>query len=378
MGPILHRSGPVDPRVVPSSLMPARAFLLVLFVSCARDAHDAENAAPVSPAFIVDGALDVDGNAVRLGVSNGAFVDAATLPPSTRVVDLAGKFVVPAFIDSHVHLAYYPVAADLPKGGIAGAVDFAAPLTALASPPTELEVRWAGPMITPLLGYPTQGWGAGGFGLEVATPDEAAAAVDQILDAGASFIKTPLVGAQGVSDEMLAAVVVRAHERDVRVAVHALGSADATRAVASEVDLFGHTPTEALTPEQVAGWGERAVVGTLSAFGGSQAALDNLRALADAGALVLYGTDLGNSLVVGIQPAELDALLRAGFSGNDIVHSATDRAADYWGMTDLGRLEPEKRASFLVLADDPNTAPLTLATPTAVVIDGKILAGTLP
>jgi imidazolonepropionase-like amidohydrolase len=345
----------------------ARALTLLLFVTaCARDAEHAANAARTPPPYIVDGALDADGNAVRLGVSNGSFVDAATLPPDTRVVDLAGSFVVPAFIDSHVHLAYYPVAADLPKGGIAGAVDFAAPLAALASPPTEVEVRQSGPMITPLFGYPTQSWGSGGFGLEVATPDEAAAAVEQLLDAGASFVKTPLLGAQGVNDDVLAAIVARAHGRGARVAI------------ASEVDLFAHTPAEALTPEQVAAWGSRAVVGTLSAFGATAAALDNLRALADAGALVLYGTDLGNSRDVAIQAAELDALVRAGFGGNDIVHSATDRAADYWGMNDLGRLEPEKRASFLVLAEDPSTAPLVLATPTAVVMNGEVLTGSLP
>jgi imidazolonepropionase-like amidohydrolase len=359
--------------------LPARALTLLLLVTaCARDAEHAVGAAPTPPPYIVDGALDADGNAVRLGVSDGSFVDAATLPPDTRVVDLTGRFVVPAFIDSHVHLAYYPVAADLPKGGIAGAVDFAAPLAALASPPTGVEVRQSGPMITPLFGYPTQSWGSGGFGLEVPTADEAAAAVDQLLDAGAAFVKTPLLGAQGVNDEMLAAIVARAHERGARVAVHTLGAVDAARAIASEVDLFAHTPAEALTPEQVAAWGDRAVVGTLSAFGATTAALDNLRALAGAGALVLYGTDLGNSRDAAIQAAELDALVRGGFSGNDIVHSATDRPADYWGMNELGRLAPEKRASFLILAEDPSTAPLALTTPTAVVMNGEVVAGSLP
>ena len=353
--------------------------LLALLAGCSREANDTRRpeAARATP-YILDGALDVDGNTVRLGVSDGAFVVAESLPEGTRVVDLTGSFVVPAFIDSHVHLAYYPVAADLPKGGIAGAVDFAAPLGALASPPAGLVVEQSGPMLTPLLGYPTQSWGAGGYGLEVATPEEAATAVDRLLDAGASFVKTPLLGAQGVNDEVLAALVARAHDRGARVAVHALAAADATRAVASEADIFAHTPTEALAAEQLAAWGSRAVVGTLSAFGASQAALANLRALADAGALVLYGTDLGNTRTVGIQPAELDALVRAGFSGDDIVHSATDRAADFWGMEELGRLEPGKRASFLVLMEDPAVAPATLAAPSGVVMDGVTVAGALP
>jgi imidazolonepropionase-like amidohydrolase len=349
----------------------------IFLAACGREASDAPPATP-DPPYIIDGALDVDANAVRLGVSNGAFVDADSLPPDTRVVDLTGTFVVPAFIDSHVHLAYYPVAADLPKGGIAGAVDFAAPLAALATPPASILLEQSGPMLTPPLGYPTQSWGAGGFGLEVATPEDAANAVDRLLDAGASFVKTPLLGAQGVNDEVLASIVERSHGRQARVAVHALGAADAARAIASSADLFAHTPTETLTAEQAAAWGDRAVVGTLSAFGAGDAAVTNLRALADAGALVLYGTDLGNSSVVGIQLAELEALARAGFTGSDIVHSATDRAADFWGMDELGRLEPGKDASFLVLVEDPHLTPAVLVAPSSVVMKGVTVAGALP
>ena len=42
-----------------------------------------------------------------------------------------------------------------------------------------------------------------------------------------------------------------------------------------------------------------AVVSTLAAFGGSPAAVDNLRRLHAAGATVLYGTDLGNTRDAG-------------------------------------------------------------------------------
>jgi imidazolonepropionase-like amidohydrolase len=81
---------------------------------------------------------------------------------------------------------------------------------------------------------------------------------------------------------------------------------------------------------------------------------------------------------VGIQLAELEALARAGFTGRDIVHSATDRAADFWGMDALGRLEPGKDASFLVLAEDPHLTPAVLAAPSSVVMKGVTVAGVLP
>jgi imidazolonepropionase-like amidohydrolase len=119
-------------------------------------------------------------------------------------------------------------------------------------------------------------------------------------------------------------------------------------------------------------------VSTLDAFGASQAASDNLRAFAARGALVLYGTDLGNTRTVGIQASEIDGLVRSGFSGAAIVRSATSDAARFWGFTELGRLDPGARASFLVLDEDPGVNPQTLAAPHAVVFDGRLVAGTLP
>jgi len=355
---------------------------LAVLVGCAFGCRGATEqpspAAPSAPArpYRIVGAVDVDGNAVSIGVRGEDFVPEDELESDADVFDLGGRVVVPAFIDSHVHLAYWAVAAELPAGGVAGAVDFAAPITTLDDE-FPIFVQGSGPMITPLLGYPTQGWGAGGFGREVASPEEAAAAVHELLDAGATFVKTPLQGTTGVDDAMLAAIVEAAHERGVRVAVHALAVEDAARAAASEVDILGHTPTDPLPSDVVTAWGDRAVVGTLSAFG-SPDAVTNLRALADGGALVLYGTDLGNTRVAGIQSGEVDALVRAGFTGAEIVHSATDRAADFWGFSALGRLEAGRRASFLVLSTDPNLDPQALVSPAAVVIDGVVVAGTLP
>jgi imidazolonepropionase-like amidohydrolase len=199
-----------------------------------------------------------------------------------------------------------------------------------------------------------------------------------VLDAGATFVKTPLSGASGVDDAVLAAIVERTHARGARVSVHALGATDAARAVAAGVDIFGHTPTEPLAAELVQAWRERTVVSTLSAFGSSDSAVENLRAFAAAGALVLYGTDLGNTRTAGVQSAEIDALVRSGLTGSDIVRAATSDAAQFWGFDELGRLESGARASFLVLDEDPDDDPQTLAAPHAVVFDGRLVAGALP
>jgi len=46
----------------------------------------------------------------------------AALAAQAKRIDVTGRFLAPAFIDSHVHLSYLPRAADLAAGGIAAAV----------------------------------------------------------------------------------------------------------------------------------------------------------------------------------------------------------------------------------------------------------------
>lgn len=157
-------------------------------VACHREQIAKSDGGTAQEGFFIRGGRGLQGEAIAFGVVAGRIVPIEDLPKANPVVDLGGRFVVPAFIDSHVHLSYYSVADALPRGGIVGAVDFAAPVASLElSYP--IAVRRAGPMLTPIGGYPTRGWGAGGYGLEVASPAEAAQAVDRLLDAGADLIK---------------------------------------------------------------------------------------------------------------------------------------------------------------------------------------------
>ena len=75
---------------------------------------------------------------------------------------LTGHWIVPAFIDSHVHLSYLNQPEELASGGVAAVVDHAAPLGFFDAAFTPLAVRGSGPMVTAVAGYPTQSWGANG------------------------------------------------------------------------------------------------------------------------------------------------------------------------------------------------------------------------
>ncbi|MCA9717177.1 MAG: amidohydrolase family protein [Myxococcales bacterium] len=316
------------------------------------------------------GRLDLeleDGFITAVGVFDGATLEGA------EVIDVTGKWLCPAFIDSHVHLAYLPVASSLAARGVAAAVDLAAPLPFLERLPTRPRVLASGPMVTAVAGYPTLGWGANGYGIECADATAAVAAVDLVVSAGAAVVKLPITNPPTLDPVALAAATARAHEHGLKVVTHALEDKHVQLARAAGVDVLGHTPVLPLEPATATGWGGRAVVTTLAAFGASQATLDNLGALRDAGATILYGTDLGNSQDAGIQAAELAAMMTAGLDGAAILAAGTLTPASYWGLDTLGSLEVGKAASVLVLDEDPVSAPMTLSAPAMVFMDGELL-----
>lgn len=267
----------------------------------------------------------------------------------------AGRVLVPGVIDSHVHLAYLPEADALARAGVVGAVDLAAPLTWLAEPPTALRVAASGPMITADDGYPTTSWGRDGYGVECADAEAATAAVEALVAAGAAVIKVPLSAGPDLPRPTLEAVAERAHALGVPLAIHAL--TDAGAALGAEIggDVLVHVPTERLRATTVAAWADRTLVPTLTAFGDSATARDNLARLAAGGTRVLYGTDLGNSRVVGISAPELEAMAAAGLSPAAVLDAATRVPAEFWGWEDLGRVEVGATAAFVLLDADPTT-----------------------
>ena len=123
-----------------------------------------------------------------------------------------------------------------------------------------------------------------------------------------------------------------------------------------EVDLQART---------VEAWAGRAVISTLSAFGGATG--ENFKKLRAAGATVLYGTDFGNTQLAGISGEEIDLLLAAGLDGQAIVTAMTSAPAQYWRLDRQsppgpGLLVVGGVASFMIVAADPR---VPLACPAA-------------
>jgi imidazolonepropionase-like amidohydrolase len=242
----------------------------------------------------------------------------------------------------------------------------------LDAPP--LRVRFAGPLLTAPRGYPTQSWGANGYGLELATPDEARAAVQRLAKAGARFVKLafdrrfPLLEA-----EVARSAAQEAHRLGLRVAAHAVDTDAVRRALAAGADVLAHTPVEPLPEDLVREAGTRRLwlISTLHAFGGTSDALENLRRLRAAGVRVAYGTDLGNQgTAPGIDAKELALLGKAGFSVREAIGAATAAAAELLGERDLGHLGKGAKASVVGVPEAALQDTRLFARPTLVLIDG--------
>ncbi|MFL6076268.1 MAG: amidohydrolase family protein [Mycobacteriales bacterium] len=344
---------------------------------------------------------------VYLGSVVWAGGDAAPFPDGVVVVDVDGRvaacgpaarvavpyglethraaWVGPAFVDAHVHLAFADPAA-VAAGGVLLARDLGAPLAdALrwqrgAAP----RVAVAGPLLTAPGGYPTRSWGSGGFGAEVAGPDEARRAVRELAAAGVDVIKVafePGDGGWPVPDPPTAAAVVRtAHESGLPVTAHALRAPMVARALDAGVDELCHVPTEPLPQalvDRVAAAGVP-VVGTLHTHRDTGATLANAAALHAAGVPLLYGTDLGNTGTrPGVDPRELRLLAAAGPGPIGALRAATTahaagldrRAPAGWA----GRLAPGAPAVLVALDADPLTSDGT--GPVAVLPAGTVGGG---
>lgn len=317
---------------------------------------------------VVGNARAVDGAPLELHVDDGRLVHVGAPTGRPLNVDLRGATVLPAFVDSHVHLTYRPEARALAAAGVLAAVDLAAPLRALRGEEGPVRVLHAGPMITALGGYPTTSWGRDGYGLTCDGPAACAARVDELVAAGAAVVKVPVDGAPTLDDPTLMAVVERAHGHGRKVVVHALTEAGAARAAAAGADVLAHAPVEALTDATVSAWRGKAVIGTLAAFGGEAA--HNLGRLHRAGAVVLYGTDFGNTSTAGISVDELHRMVSAGLSRREVLGAATEGPARFWDLP-VGRLEVGREASFLVLDGDPLEDFAVLERPAAVWTRGQ-------
>jgi imidazolonepropionase-like amidohydrolase len=268
---------------------------------------------------------------------------------------------------------------------------------------------------------------------EVATPDEARAAVVALLPERPDILKITIdAGARGdvpcLAPETIAAIAAAGHAAGVRSIAHIGSSAEAVAVVRAGVDALAHAPwREELTDDAVtiiatarvpvvatvAGWdlagAPRArasdflpielevarpdVVAALlapppppdaatlafqrAATAAHDARRRNVAKLRAAGVPVLVGSDAcnpGNFPGAGFH-RELGALVEAGLTPAEALRAATWENARFLGGdgADFGEIAVGKRGDLVLVAGDPTARIGDLARITYVLLDGTLL-----
>jgi imidazolonepropionase-like amidohydrolase len=316
-------------------------------------------------------------------------------PAGANRINLAGKTVMPAIVDTHNHLsqtrealvldltrrAYFGVAAATSLGQDTASAAFelrAQPMPGLA------RVFTAGRGVTaPEPGRTTAPfWVTTAAETRKAVQDNAARKVDLIKvwvdDRNGTVAK--------LSPELYGAAIDEAHKHGLRVIAHVFTLDDAKGLVRAGVDAFAHGVRDrdvddefmALVkqhPNLVLGPNlpDRGVVADIEWLRASLAPADfaalqksntarpdaqaafgiqarNLARMSAAGVRIVLGTDGNTPYAPHVEMADMVA---AGMTPAQVIVAATSNGAEFLKMTDAGTIAPGKSADFIVLDANP-------------------------
>ncbi|WP_420632554.1 amidohydrolase family protein [Candidatus Palauibacter sp.] len=382
----------------------ARLVLLLpaagLLAGCASDGTgDGAGAVAFEGARVIAGDGSVIESAVFV-VEDGQFsvVGASgevDVPDAAERVDLAGKTVMPAIVNAHIHLAserdertaqlrhmaYYGAGAVVSLGTESGDVGLRM-RDELA--PDAARSKTAGRGIT----MPEPGRSDVPYWIE--TEEEARTAVRELAERQVDIVKIWVDDRGGqyerLSPELYGAIIDEAHQHGLMVTAHVFYLEDAKGLLRAGIDVFAHGVRDLdADDELMALWAERPEVVLVPNLPGPGVALDlswlngtvsdellaemqaasvdnpaaqesfgiqarNLARFAEAGVTIAFGTD-GNAAWAPHQ--EMEDMVRSGMAAGDVIVAATKTSADLMNWNELGEIAAGTSADFIVLGANP-------------------------
>ena len=360
--------------------------------------------------------------------------DSTPVPPNAKVLDVAGRSVLPGMIDLHLHLTYYYKRSDVtiegkptynePRIALVGVWHMEQLLDAGITTARDLgscghlvfDLKWAlgeglirGPRIWAAgrLIVPTGGHGSANPGLafEVDGVDAVRHAVREEIKAGADLIKLGYLEDEWDGDELRAGVN-QAHRMGRKVACHVNYPPSIRNALNAGVDSIEHgclvteeelkqmcdqgtfwvvtsriyheqfedfkaQVADPKTPKHMLEWAKNQVRRHEWIWDNMPGAL--LHA-AELGVKIGAGSDMIYPQVgIAALPLELASMVEIGLSPAQALKTATLTAAECLGCQDeLGTLEVGKLADIIVVDGDPLSDITALQRIMLVIKDGKV------
>src|SRR5262245_57832534 len=348
--------------------------------------------------IIGDGSAPIENSAFLVSGTRFAQVGRAgqlQAPSGARRVDLRGKTVMPAIIDTHTHLAvdretlidqlqrkaYYGVGVAMSLGQDTGDVAFRVREEPLAN---AARFRTAGRGIT----MPEPGRTEAPYW--ISTVAEARKAVQELAARKVDLVKIWVDDRNGMykklTPELYGSIIADAHKNGLRVTAHIFTLEDAKGLLRAGIDAFAHgvrdkdideefvdmmrqRPAVVLVPNLPdrgvttdLGWLASSVpaaeLKTLQAAATDRPAVQqtfgiqarNLAKLNAAGVRIALGTD-GN--VAWAHHLEMEDMVASRMTPAQVITASTRNAAEFLKLTDAGTIAQGKSADFLVLDANP-------------------------
>ncbi len=264
-------------------------------------------------------------------------------------------FLMPGLIDAHTHMGTEDHIQALLQNGITATCDVSAPAE-LAAASDKVEIIRSAGMVMGVVVSPK-------------------AFVEKCAANGARYIKVLLFNSLSIGKSALCGIVKAAHEKGLKVAVHATEIATVQQSVDAGADILLHVPMKEAFPRELAEEIARkgiSIAPTLVmmetfAYSGRNGyephhyenAQNAVKLLRECGVTILAATDANpGTFAPGVAYGtslhrEMELLTKAGLTQIEVLAAATSRSAENFGLNS-GRIAPGQPATMVRVNGRPD------------------------